>query len=822
MGRSLSGEGFRWVWPGRGALAVPVDIAAAIVGWLVQVSADAGVHLVRGSADDRALKKALRAAIREVVAEVSPQSRKALENELRQCFSSSLRLRLDASTSLDHNLRAAITTQLSGLGQLENRETRRRFYEDVGITPDWLAGRITDAIIAALRQVGSLPELVERMDIAEILAALRAGAAPPPAMVSRTLPREPTNFMGRQTELEGLMHALTESARPGGVVAIHAIDGMAGVGKTAFAVHAARKLMTDFPDGQLFVRLHAHTPGQQPTDPADALSMLLLSAGVTAEAIPVGLDARIALWRDRMADRKVLLLLDDATGPEQVYPLLPESDRSLVLITSRLRLVALDDAVFISVNILSRQDAAGLFVRLASRPDLQPTDPAVAEIVHLCGYLPLAIRVIAGRAATHPAWSLDDLVIDLAAAKSRLALLRAGNISVAAAFDLSYTGLTIRQRRLFRRLALHPGSDIDLYAAAALDGSNLATTRRHLDDLYDQHLIEEPAPGRFRFHDLIREHARALAASDQAPRNETAIRRLLDYYLRTAITADRVFREISTGTRRETLAQRSAAIPDLPTYESALTWLETERLNLAVAVTYAASHGQSGLAAEMSRAISPFAQRRGYWDQTLPLHQTALTAARAQADTSAQASILNDLAILHWMKGEYQVATAQLNEAQLLYADLGNQAGLARTLINLGVVQYLNGDLPAATTTLTKALDLCRNLGDQAQEADALLSLAEVQSDSEDPAAVAAWERSLELYSNLGSRRGQAYALVGISIMQHERAADEAAAAGLSGPCRSSETLTTHAVKRQLLSTSESSRGLGRNTRLLSPTGKRC
>jgi tetratricopeptide (TPR) repeat protein len=502
--------------------------------------------------------------------------------------------------------------------------------------------------------------------------------------------------------------------------------------------------------------------------------MLLLSARVTAEAIPVGLDARIALWRDRMADRKVLLLLDDATGPEQVYPLLPESDRSLVLITSLLRLVALDDAVFISLDILSRQDAAGLFVRLASWPDLQPTDPAVAEIVHLCGYLPLAIRVIAGRAATHPAWSLGDLVIDLATAKSCLALLRAGNISVAAAFDLSYTGLTIRQRRLFRRLALHPGSDIDLYAAAALDGSNLATTRRHLDDLYDQHLIEEPAPGRFRFHDLIREHARALAASDQASRNETAIRRLLDYYLRTAISADRVFREISIGTCRETLAQRVAAIPDLPTYESALTWLETERLNLAVAITYAASHRQSGLAAEMSRAISPFAQRRGYWDQSLPLHQTALTAARAQADTSVQASILNDLAILHWMKGEYQVATAQLNEAQLLYAGLGNQAGLARTLSNLGVVQYLNGDLPAATTTLTQALGLCRNLGDQVQEADTLISLAEVQSDSGDPAAVAAWERSLELYSNLGSRRGQAYALVGISIMQHERAADEA------------------------------------------------
>lgn len=601
-----------------------------------------------------------------------------------------------------------------------------------------------------------------------------------PAAVARAFPRETRSFTGREADLERLLRALADAAGRGGVVGIHAIDGMAGVGKTAFAVHAARQLVPRFPDGQRFVRLHAHTPGQTPTHPGDALGALLLSIGVSAEQIPADLEARTAMWRDRMSGLKVLVLLDDAVGHEQVRPLLPESAGSLVLITSRRRLAALDDAASISLDTLAPDDAARLFVRLAARPGLRPAHRAVADVVRLSGYLPLAIRLVAGRTATHPSWTLDDVAGNLATAESRLALMRAENISVAAAFNLSYRGLTTGQQHLFRRLGLHPGSDIDAYAAAALDGSDLATARRHLDELYDQHLIDEPANGRFRFHDLIREHARALASNDQPAQNNTAVHQLLKYYVRTAAVADRALREAISDTVQETGAANTAAIPIVSTYKSGLAWMEIERLNLAAVIGYAAAHGQSLVAAQLSHAISVFAQRRGYWAQTITVHQVALTGARNAGDLSSEAGILNDLAVLQSQAGEYMAAAQGLTHALRLYVESNDEAGHADTLHNLGVVQSLAGDDATAVTTLAQALGLSRRLGDHAGEAAILDSLGGVQLEADDVAgAFVSFEQALGLHSNLGSRRGQANALNGIGIIQQEREEYAPAAASL-------------------------------------------
>jgi hypothetical protein len=324
------------------------------------------------------------------------------------------------------------------------------------------------------------------------------------------------------------------------VAGICAIDGMAGIGKTTLAVHAAHQLADRFLDGQLFLPLHAHTPGQRPVDPADALAGLLLAAGVGARQIPPGLEARAARWRDYLAGKKILLVLDDAAGHEQVRPLLPGAAGSLVLVTSRRRLAALEDAAVISLDTLAPGDAATLLARLAGRPGLEASDAGVGEVTRLCGYLPLAIGMLARQLHHHPAWTVPGLAADLAAARDRLAVMRAENVSVAAAFDLSYQDLPADQRRLFRRLGLHPGPDIDAHAAAELDGISLATARRHLDELYDQHLLTEPAPGRYLLHDLLREHARALAAADDPAESSAAVARLVNYYAHTAAAANRL------------------------------------------------------------------------------------------------------------------------------------------------------------------------------------------------------------------------------------------------------------------------------------------
>jgi NB-ARC domain len=317
------------------------------------------------------------------------------------------------------------------------------------------------------------------------LPAVVAMPGGPPAVALRTLPRDTAAFTGRTRELDRLVAAVRETATAGGVIGIHAVDGMAGIGKTAFAVHAAHQLAARFPDGQIFLRLHAHTAGQRPVDPAEALATLLLSTGVAPQQILPGLEARSACWRGHLAGKKVLVVLDDAASSDQVRPLLPGAAGCLVLVTSRRRLIALEEAAPISLGTLPPGEAAGLFARLAGRPSLQPADADVAEVTGLCGCLPLAIRLVAAGLRHHPAWTVTGLAAELATARDRLAAMQAEDVSVAAAFDLSYQDLTAGQRRLFRRLGLHPGADFDAYGAAALDDTGLRAARQGLEELYD-------------------------------------------------------------------------------------------------------------------------------------------------------------------------------------------------------------------------------------------------------------------------------------------------------------------------------------------------
>jgi class 3 adenylate cyclase/tetratricopeptide (TPR) repeat protein len=591
------------------------------------------------------------------------------------------------------------------------------------------------------------------------------------AAVTRALPRDIASFTGRQAELAQLMDRLAAAASSG-AVRLCAIGGMAGAGKTTLAVHAAHRLTGDFPDGQFFLPLHAHTAGRRPVEPADALASLLLTAGVPAQLIPPGLEARAGRWRDVVAGRKILLLLDDAAGHEQVRPLLPGTAGSLVLVTSRRRLAALEDAAVLSLETLPAGEAAELLARLAGRPDLAAGTGAAAEITRLCGYLPLAIGMLASQLRHHPAWTAAELAAQLAAARDRLALMHAENLSVAAAFDLSYADLTAGQQQLFRRLGLVPGPSVDAYAAAALDGTTLDAARRCLDDLYDQHLLTEPAPGRYQLHDLVREHARALAAADDPVDTGAAADRLLDYYLHAAAIAGRHSASSIRGaavSSRPPPGDRPAFLPGLPTVGQANAWLEAELPNLHAAADYAAASRRSLYAVQIPEAVSGFLAARGLWDQSRALHQTALAAARESGDRLGQATALAELGFLAYNAGDYPAAAASQADAAALYGDIGDLPRQAYALTSLGFGQRITGDCQAAIANYQRALALARQAGNRPAEAEALNTLGEVQHLTGDhPAAAESQQLALRLYTEAGNRHGQALALNDLGMIWQE------------------------------------------------------
>jgi transcriptional regulator with XRE-family HTH domain/tetratricopeptide (TPR) repeat protein len=577
------------------------------------------------------------------------------------------------------------------------------------------------------------------------------------AAATRTLPRDIVSFADRAGELRQVAGA----AGTGGICAI---GGMAGVGKTAFAVRAAHQLAPLFPDGQIFLPLHAHAAGRQPVRPADALACLLQTIGIPAARIPAGLEARAGLWRDRLAGRQLLLLLDDAAGTDQVRPLLPGTGGILVLITSRAHLTALEEARVISLDTLPPGDASTLLARLAGRPGLAAADPAVAEIADLCGRLPLALCMIGRQLCHHPAWSPAAVAADLAAARDRLEYMHAENISVAAAFARSYQDLSASQRRMFRLLGLHPGTDTGAPAAGALAGISPGQARRDLEGLYDRYLLTEPAQGRYRFHELIREHARALAAAMDPAERDAAMTRLLDYYLHAARAAARSLSRPAAAPSQPD--GPSPADPGSP--EDGAAWMAAERLNLHAAALYAASSGRPECAAGIAAAMHEFLRGQGHWDQAITLDQAALAAARRAGSRPAEAGALLNLGEMQFLADDYPAADASLTAAEAICRSLGDRAGQAAALTSLGAVQHATGKSNAAVTTLTKALDMYRDLGDGAGQASALTCLGAVQHAARhDNAAAATLARALDLYRDLGSLPGQAGVLTELGAVQH-------------------------------------------------------
>ncbi len=535
-----------------------------------------------------------------------------------------------------------------------------------------------------------------------------------PEPVRCTLPADQAVFVGRDKELEQITIAVADAAQRGGVVAIHAIDGMPGIGKTALAVHVAHQLTDRFADRQLFINLHAHTPGQAPVQPSDALAQLLAADGMDPRFLPDTVDGRAALWRDRMAGKQLLLVLDNAAGSEQVAPLLPGSPGSLVLITSRRSLGDMTSALPVPLDMLTEDEAITMFVRLAPRAgDRQ----AVIELVRICGYLPLAISIMASVYRRHRSWSIGDVVREAHRSDGGPLTLTAENRTVAAVFDMSYQHLPTGRQRLFRLLAGHPGVDIDPYAAAALAGISVDEAQRHLDGLHADHLLEEPVYRRYRMHDLIRTYALNLAITvDPVAMRLEAAGRLLDFYRHTAARAmDLAY---SYEQLRPAVPSAGTSMPVLADSNQADRWLDTELANLLAAAHHAAEHGWPEHIWHLSAILDRHLQTRGRYRDAQKLHQQALDLAGPLSNHPAQMHALNGLGYVHWMLGRNEQAGDHYSRALKAAQALGEPVGESNALNGLGQVCWTLGRYEQAVDHFERALRIAEAIGDRVGESN--------------------------------------------------------------------------------------------------------
>ncbi len=581
------------------------------------------------------------------------------------------------------------------------------------------------------------------------------------ASVRYSLPPDAAAFTGRTSEVDAITAVVTGAAETERVFAIHAIGGMPGIGKTALAVRVAHLLRPGFPDRQLFIDLHAHTPGKEPVPPHEALAGLLATIGVDARYIPEGIEGRTGLWRDRLAGQRAILVLDNVASSAQVAPLLPGTKDCLVLVTSRRHLGDLPGAVVqVTLDALPPDQAREMFLQMAPRASAGPVQ-AVAELAELAGFLPLAISLLARVYARHPSWTLADLAEETRASMLTLA---AENLSVAAAFEVSYRYLLPDQQQFLRRLGIHPGATIDRYAAAALTGTSLPEATRYLDTLHREALLTEAAYRRYRMHDLIRRYARDHAAAEPAADRRDALERLLDYYTAAAGTAQRrLARRTSIVPARAPAATPGAtpaAIPDLKDAASALAWARAERANLLACLTHATESGQQARVVALTAGLAALLQQDGPWTDAVALHTTAGELARVLGDRLGQASALNDLGVTYRMTGQYPAAAQVLDQALTSYRELGDQLGQANVLNDLGVVHRMTGQYPAAAQVLDQALTSYRELGDQLGQANALHDLGALRLVTGEYAdAASALRAALEIYRDLADLLGQANAL---------------------------------------------------------------
>ncbi|MFD3997487.1 tetratricopeptide repeat protein [Streptomyces sp. NPDC058583] len=645
------------------------------------------------------------------------------------------------------------------------RDFRAALAEEQGLDPGHAFTRLEQDILRdapGLRAPASTPSSASASAPASAPAA-----APARPQGSNFLPYDVPDFTGRDGELDGLTRQWTGNS--GAVVTISAIDGMAGVGKTTLAVHAGHRLANQFPDGQLFVDLQAHTAGQAPLDAGAALEVLLGQLGVPAKHIPASVADRTALWRSELSGRRVLAVLDNALGTDQIRPLLPgASSRALILITSRRRLTDLDGAHALSMDVLPAADAVELFASIVGeRATAEPL--AVLDVLQLCGFLPLAVRIAAARLHHRRSWTVAYLADRLRDQRRRLAELATSERGVAAAFTLSYQQLTPDQQRMFRLLGLQPGRDIGPHAAAALAGLPFDQAETLLEDLLDAHVLIQLTPGRYTFHDLLREHALATAAAEeQLQARREAVDRLVHHYLHTASAAvDHLYPEGRNRRPRIPAPDTPTPAPTPRDGAEAIAWLDVERANLMAVGQYPAEDDGRPHTSQLAATLHRYLLGHAHQADALTLHGLALRASRRSGDTTAEARTLIDVGEVHfWWHGAYEQAAEHYRHALGLARESGDRIAAARALQNLADVARRRRDHDRAHGHGVEALSLFRELGDRAGEARCLTGLGidhERQGRYEE--AHDHHRQALHAYRETGSRIGETIVLNNIGLL---------------------------------------------------------
>ncbi|HZN20782.1 MAG TPA: tetratricopeptide repeat protein [Micromonosporaceae bacterium] len=593
------------------------------------------------------------------------------------------------------------------------------------------------------------------------------GTDPRASVPPRQLVTDVAGFTGRGHELAQLDALLrtsggTAEAGDGAATAsVVVVSGTAGVGKTALAVHWAHRVAGRFPDGQVYVNLRGFDPTGSPVAPAQAVRALLDAFSVPPHQIPAGLDAQVALYRSVLAGRRVLVVLDNARDADQVRPLLPGTAGCLTVVTSRNELsglVAAEGAYPMVLDLMSVEESRDLIAgRIgAGRAAAEPA--AVDQIVASCARLPLALAVVAARAATHPRFGLAAVAGELGAARDSLDVFDSADLTtdVRAVLSWSYLQLSPEAARLFRLFGLHPGPDLAAPAAASLAGSSPREVRRTLAELARTHLVAEHIPGRYRFHDLLRAYAVELAPADGGDERRAARHRMLDHYLHTAHGAAML---LSRHRHPITIdaPQPGAAAQPLGDGAQASAWLTAERPVLLSLVRLAAAAGFDRHAWQLAWTLTTFLDRNGHWHDWAATQQAAVESARRVSDPDGRAYAHRGLALAQYRLGQYQHAHANLSQALDLFTVRGDHAGQAYTHLDLAWALERQGRYRAALHHAHQALDLHRRSGHESGQARALNSVGWLLARLDDhQAALTYCRQAHDLFRQLDDRAGEA------------------------------------------------------------------